>query len=214
VDIRRIAVLGSILVVAAALMAPAGAHVGGTVDHLWGSHLKSKVTNLVYTKTQANSRFARKTETVTIAGNLAPGKTITGIFGASSGASTQYGTSALEFEPRLAEALPDANAHYLTTASPFTADCPAINQAAPGHLCVYEGGNQSMAFVGFYDPFGPNPGISRDGTILYLNTATSGHVRGSWAVTAPTATSAAAPSPNETRLHPAGGGSIEPRRRG
>jgi hypothetical protein len=52
-------------VLAAALIAPAGAHVGGTVDHLWGApgHIKSKATKLFYTKTQSNSRFLNTGET-------------------------------------------------------------------------------------------------------------------------------------------------------
>lgn len=42
-------------------ISPAGAHVGGTVTHLWTQHIKPKVTALVYTKTQSNARYLGKT---------------------------------------------------------------------------------------------------------------------------------------------------------
>jgi hypothetical protein len=49
------------------LISPAGAHVGGTLAHLW-DHLKPKVTNLVYTKTQSNARYPRKAEATRVIG--------------------------------------------------------------------------------------------------------------------------------------------------
>ena len=45
--------------VGAIMISPAGAHIGSAVEHLWGAHLKSRVTGLVYTKAQANNRFFR-----------------------------------------------------------------------------------------------------------------------------------------------------------
>ena len=45
--------------VGAIMISPAGAHIGSAVEHLWGAHLKSRVTGLVYTKKQTNDRFFR-----------------------------------------------------------------------------------------------------------------------------------------------------------
>jgi hypothetical protein len=51
------------------LITPAGAHVGGTVAHLWG-HLKPKVTALVYTKAQSDTKFLGKAQTAADADKL------------------------------------------------------------------------------------------------------------------------------------------------
>jgi hypothetical protein len=37
-----------------------GAHVGGTVGHLWQDHIRPKVRDDHYTKSQSNDRYARK----------------------------------------------------------------------------------------------------------------------------------------------------------
>lgn len=58
---RDVVMLLTGVVVAGILISPAGAHVGGTVAHLWGDHIKPKVTALVYTKTQSNARYLGKT---------------------------------------------------------------------------------------------------------------------------------------------------------
>ena len=44
--------------VAAIFISPAGAHVGGTIAHLWAKHIKPKVTKLVYTEAESDARFA------------------------------------------------------------------------------------------------------------------------------------------------------------
>ena len=59
-DIAVFLLTGSII--AGLFMTSAGAHVGGSVTHLWG-HLKSKVTRLVYTKSQSNARYLSKAGT-------------------------------------------------------------------------------------------------------------------------------------------------------
>lgn len=53
--------LGGVL--ASVLITPAGAHVTQSVSHLWTGHIKSKVTSLVYTKTQSNARYLGRTAT-------------------------------------------------------------------------------------------------------------------------------------------------------
>ena len=57
---RDFIVLAAGAAIASLLISPAGAHVGGTIAHLWG-HLKPKVTALVYTKTQSDARYLGKT---------------------------------------------------------------------------------------------------------------------------------------------------------
>jgi hypothetical protein len=42
-----------------ALMTPAVAHIGDTVDHLWNDHIKQLTDNRYFTKAEANIRFAR-----------------------------------------------------------------------------------------------------------------------------------------------------------
>ena len=49
------------MAVGAIMISPAGAHIGTAVGHLWNDHLKNRVTDLVYTKKQANDRFFRGT---------------------------------------------------------------------------------------------------------------------------------------------------------
>lgn len=55
-SLRALALLASGAVLAAALIAPAGAHVTNP-GHLWNKHLKSMAKNLFYTKGQSDKRF-------------------------------------------------------------------------------------------------------------------------------------------------------------
>jgi hypothetical protein len=41
---------------------PAGAHVGGSVSHLWNQHIKPKTDARYYTKSQANGRYVNERE--------------------------------------------------------------------------------------------------------------------------------------------------------
>jgi hypothetical protein len=60
---KRAVIAASLLVLAAllaaAFVAPAGAHVGGTINHLWNGpgHIKSKAMQLFYTKAQSDSKY-------------------------------------------------------------------------------------------------------------------------------------------------------------
>jgi hypothetical protein len=47
------------VVVGALVVTPAGAHVGGTVGHLWTKHIRPLATDIFYTKTQSNTRFVK-----------------------------------------------------------------------------------------------------------------------------------------------------------
>jgi hypothetical protein len=46
-----------IALVSTLVITPAGAHVGGTVGHLWTTHLKPLAVKAFYTKAQSNERF-------------------------------------------------------------------------------------------------------------------------------------------------------------
>ena len=70
---KGIALLLMGMVLGAALITPAGAHVGGTVSHLWTQHIKPKVTSLVYTKAQSNARYLGNTVTVVASDTVANG---------------------------------------------------------------------------------------------------------------------------------------------
>ena len=56
-----IAVAGALF--ALSLVTPVGAHVGGTVGHLWNAHLSPLAKGVFYTKTQANQRYLSPNET-------------------------------------------------------------------------------------------------------------------------------------------------------
>ena len=75
---------------------PAGAHVGGSVTHLWNQHIKPRTDARYYTKTQANGRFLP-------GGNLPAGKTVRGTYwmGATAGAGFDLATSEILFGWRL-----------------------------------------------------------------------------------------------------------------
>jgi hypothetical protein len=50
------------LVAVAVLATPAGGHVGGTVSHLWNTHIKPRTDARYYTKTAANARYVNENE--------------------------------------------------------------------------------------------------------------------------------------------------------
>ena len=57
---RDVALFLAGAVVAGFFITPVGAHVGGSVAHLWSNHIRPKVTDLVYTKAQSNNRYLMK----------------------------------------------------------------------------------------------------------------------------------------------------------
>jgi hypothetical protein len=115
------------VVMGANLIAPAVAHVGGTIDHLWGApgHIKAKV------KAYGDGRWAKKTP-------LASGESLSGAFSAADGNSTGSGGYlgvGITWARRLAAPIADANiVDVRGTSGP---NCPGIGQAAPGYLCLY-----------------------------------------------------------------------------
>jgi hypothetical protein len=56
---RSIALLVAGAFIGGVLIAPAGAHVGGTVGHLWSDHIRPLAENIFYTKSQSNARYVK-----------------------------------------------------------------------------------------------------------------------------------------------------------
>jgi hypothetical protein len=101
---------------------PAGAHVGGTVNHLW-SHLKPK----------ADARYERPV--------IQPGQTVRGTIGfraEASGGGVEFGANASL--PRAAPVgIDDAHVEVLGTDGSAT-ECPGSYfnpTASPGYVCIY-----------------------------------------------------------------------------
>jgi hypothetical protein len=130
----------------------------------------------------------------TLAGStLPPGATMVGIFAVSGDAGVA--TDSISFFPHLAADIPLSNAHRMAVGI-TDANCPAVGQAAVGHFCLYEAWNNSMSFGGFLDPASSGGAVRTTGTIAYYDpTSGVGNVRGTWAVTAPSAAAASAAGP-------------------
>jgi hypothetical protein len=60
---RSIALLVAGAFIGALLVAPAGAHVGGTVQHLWTEHIRPLAKQIFYTKAQSDGRYVRAAQT-------------------------------------------------------------------------------------------------------------------------------------------------------
>jgi hypothetical protein len=124
------------------------------------------------------------------------GITLRGNYALSSTGSTNFVVDAFTFSLRL----PAAPApHYINVAAVAPAECPGTltnPQAAPGHLCVYEGNGTNVGTRGVVNTEtggGTTGQASRDGAGIYMFPSTTGHayIWGSWAVTAGGASAAA-----------------------
>jgi hypothetical protein len=151
---------------------PAGAHVGGSVGHLW-NHLKPS----------ADNRYLPGK-------NLPPGKTMKGSYmvGAMSSGGTYYGLAVFSFPQQLAA---NPIPHYMAVGATPTAQCPGSNDApaaAPGHLCIYENAKSNVATFTISDPARNLANTSgRWGAYIQITAAAAGlfYSNGTWAVTAP-----------------------------
>jgi hypothetical protein len=123
---------------------------------------------------------------------LAPGETVSGVWGASVTASAggQVYRAFASFPIPLEVDIPEGNQIYVAGES--APNCPGQGQAAPGFLCVYQGFTQNAETpvdFNIFDPsaeFGP-AGSSRYGFGIYLQSDVAGlsAVSGTFAVTAP-----------------------------
>jgi hypothetical protein len=154
---------------------PAGAHVGGSVSHLWG-HLKGK----------ADTRYLP-------GNNLPSGKTMRGTYmiGFSATGAGQYAEDGYTFQQQL-RSNPTA-VHFVATGTPPPSACPGTEdfpRAAPGHLCVYENSTFNVDSGSFLiaSPLTNTAGqSSRWGFYIQIRSAAAGlfFSGGTWAVTAP-----------------------------
>jgi hypothetical protein len=74
------------VVLGAALITPAGAHVGGTVGHLWSKHLLPLAKGAFYTKSQSDGKYLGKTAKAADADKL-DGQNSTDFLGATAKAA-------------------------------------------------------------------------------------------------------------------------------
>jgi hypothetical protein len=162
------AVIGTVLAAT-----PAGAHVGGTVAHLW-THLRPK----------ADMRYLP-------ASNLPPGKTMKGVYalGYTAPGADVYGIGS---GTTFLQQLPSAPAvHYVPMATTPPSACPGTDdnpKAAPGHLCIYEAARANVDSFLVANPTTNTAGTaSRWGFYVQLRSIAAGltYSNGSWAVTAP-----------------------------
>jgi hypothetical protein len=117
---------------------------------------------------------------------LPPGALLVGHWAVGGGAGDWMGTS-VNFRIPLAAAVPGANAHHIEGTA-FTPECPATEDAAPGHLCVYtkETGGTSTFSAIYHNLPDSTAGASREGFNLFFSaTANLSYRSGTWAVRAP-----------------------------
>ena len=176
------------VLIGALLIPPVAAHVGGTINHLWGApnHLKKKV------QTFSDARYHR------FGGVLPKGKTQKGAWygsdwgtGSSVGASISYPVP-LNFNPEV---------KFIVVGDPTPPECggtQANPSADPGYLCVFESFRLNLSPPDTYSPESGGPVCNlappttpacRHGAILFagkLNASNAAEMGGTWAVTAPT----------------------------
>jgi hypothetical protein len=121
----------------------------------------------------------------TINTTLQPGQNETGVYSAASG-TTGFFVGTVNFRIPLSANLPGANVTFIPFGGTTTTACPGPGIAAPGQLCVYEGGGVGYTFYGIVNPATNLLGASRWGfTIFFTGTTTTCWTLGSWTVAAP-----------------------------
>jgi hypothetical protein len=177
---------------------PAGAHVGGTVAHLWNKHIKPKADKR-YANAVAGTDKAKNANKLDgfdstrffPGGNLPRGKTIRGIYrvtGSDEAAGADVGSSAISFGWTLASA---PTPHFVAAGTPPPPECPgnaANPHAAVGHLCVFEVTDLNAQAQTVGNPVtNTAPGASRYGAFVVAQSVAVGTwaTGGTWAVTAP-----------------------------
>lgn len=174
--------------------APASSHVAGWA-HNWTEHIKPRADARYYTKTASNARYYTKTASNDLyytkaqsesryAKSFMPfGGTTSGVWSVSAG-NGSLGLASITFHPKLPATV---EPHFLADGFVGTPECPGFRQAAPGHLCVYEGDNYNMTFDNFRSPTSSALGVVMlEGTVITLTSSNiQGNARGTWTVTAP-----------------------------
>jgi hypothetical protein len=123
----------------------------------------------------------------TPATTLPSGQTERGGYDVWGGGVGNFVGTAINYRIPLAQAIPAGNAHFVT-GSAFTTQCPAVGQAAAGHVCVYEETHGNTAFGAIYSQY---DGVQTVGAssvvgfqIYFTTSATGAFSYGEWAVTA------------------------------
>ena len=145
-------------------------HVGGTVSHLWNTHIKPR----------ADARYVNESQVKTVRGAYF-------IEATAAGANT-IATDSISF----GFTMPTAPvAHFINSGATPPAECPGTVQlpkALPGHLCVYEGISQNTTNRATWNPTGGGgTTATRMGVGLYAYSDAAGQFKshGTWAVTTP-----------------------------
>jgi len=117
---------------------------------------------------------------------LPSGKTLRGTF-AASGVAAAAGETVRDAPSFAFSVSPDWNAHVIPFGGPATPECPGnvdTPEAAPGHLCAYEGFNNAAKLV---VDAASGTGSQRFGWIAQVTSTAAGSYqsRGTWAITEP-----------------------------
>jgi hypothetical protein len=139
--VRAAALVAAGMVLGVALAsAPAGAHVGGTVQHLW-KHLKPKTDARYYTKAKADARFVNVNEELWAV--VDPGGLLVRGNGVASSASVGSGTYEVIFKRNVTKCA------YVATLGEPPLGTPPGEIAAAGR-----GGKPKGVFVATYNSAG------------------------------------------------------------
>jgi hypothetical protein len=119
---------------------------------------------------------------------LQHGQVESGLYSAFGSGTGLYFATVVDYRLPLAANLPVADASFIVVGSGFTPACPGLGQAGAGQLCVYQTGNYSEDFIGFFDPadpFGPNNSALGFEILFDVTSGSYGYSEGTWTVGAP-----------------------------
>lgn len=196
----HLAVLLAGVMLGALLMSPVGAHIGDSVSHLWGTHIKAKVRTFGDGRWAAkahrhDSRYMRYGAGAT----LAPGQSETGAIAARENGATGGAVMAdhisfqvpLGFTPTIHLVARDA------VSPPAGCTGSAGNPGAdPGHLCIFTGfssGVTDNTWANYRDVADGGDCVTSEaghcsrGLFVYAIASGSGdsEIAGTWVVRAP-----------------------------
>jgi hypothetical protein len=119
---------------------------------------------------------------------LQHGQDESGLYSAFGSGMGLYFATVVDYRLPLAANLLAADATFIVVGMGFTPACPGLGQAGAGQLCVYQTGNYSEDFIGFFDPadpFGPNSSALGFEMLFNVTFSTYGYSEGTWTVGAP-----------------------------
>ncbi len=134
----------------------------------------------------ATATTATTASTATGIGTLPSGKSESGFYAAGGGESVGgYIAQGITFQQPLAAPIPEGNVEWLREGE-FSSACPAVGNAAPNHLCLYDNEESEVSLCCIYDFAFNDPAADKNGFIVYWDPEGSGsYVSGEWTVTAP-----------------------------